>query len=112
MFGWCVKCDCNCRTCSSKFQCTSCNGPDFEFEIIDGKCYHDPQRKPEAIISNDLDEIIITVPKLDLYEPVAFIDTYEIPARRNLQDGPICYSLCNNPLFELNWNKETELENP
>ena len=73
VLGWCVKCDCNCETCSSRFQCTSCHGHDSMFEIIDGRCYHDPYLKPEARISDDLMSVEIDIPKFVFFEEESFI---------------------------------------
>ena len=40
------------------------------FEIIDGRCYHDPYLKPQAKIGDGLLSIDITIPKFVIFDPV------------------------------------------
>jgi len=45
------------------------------FEIIDGRCYHDPYLKPEIRLSDDLETIEISVPRMVFFEALGFLNT-------------------------------------
>jgi len=97
IFGWCVRCDCNCLTCTSKYTCTMCNGNMDFFEIINGTCYENPLQIPTIQISETWDSFnfIFTKSHGILYyaDEITNGDEYDF-----------WYHLCYNNRLKTNWN--------
>lgn len=93
LFRWCVKCDCECATCSgSRSNCTSCNpGSTFNEEI--GECVQNVPEFPYAVMGEDYSSFDFIYPYAKFYQGYT---------TESLADGTI--QGCKDGLLDLNWN--------
>ena len=94
VLGWCVKCSCECETCSeSKYQCDKCHKPaDLNDE---GECVVGTEYAPYAIFNEGWDSF-------NLYYPMA---GYDIGFRSDFVHKPNSpFLTCKDRILDLDWN--------
>ena len=101
--GWCVKCSCDCETCSnSKYECDECKGPAYLNN--EGICVVPTEHAPYAKYNDDWMSFKLYYPytAFDVGYRSNFVDYY---------DEPIL--TCKDRMLDLDWNHvefEADLE--
>lgn len=103
LLHWCVKCSCECETCSmNKENCTECAGDAF---LLNGKCVTPSHSSPYAQFTSDYSSF-------QLFYPAGGINLGYRSNFSNYVDSPLL--TCNDKILDVNWNNasfQSELAN-